>query len=552
MIEETIDARYTLVLSVLEERLELWFGKDNFKIIVRPEARAYCLASSCVNRLQEPPDDYAKWKISIPRRLEMHEKRELRRRFAEFRKLGKSRAAEGTDGAEARQPSQSARLPTAERHAMPLQRVLLPTVPNDECGSTRRCQPEYRVNPMFATIFSSERLMLHLEGEPETLIFHVGQEDSWSHLLVTEELFRKLLTACNVHPRFLDIVHIFGEKFSATEESFNAFFGRLAPNIEGCGYEVAYNFKYVACHGRESPDGDPFSVRETGIYHNFQADPAKSTWILLNPSGILSERLALAISEPETSQPLGQFRFHPLIMSCLAEGWRDYVNHLEEKLADMMDCSFSSSLEQPINDGQITASFGVLRSLQITMDKVKRLIHLLKLNRNLCEHLKGVFSRARSLSSPSLAGSFGQFETMMDDLEFQTRTHLLQLGSIVSRAQGVGSLIEHILDLRTANTNHRMNSAMHEISKQGAEENCLVRQLTSQSTKDTRAMRTIALISAVFLPATFLAWLHWLYPQSLWRSGAAEVNEDRQIQKQQMSSQSFRTWAAILPMEVRS
>ncbi|OWO97802.1 hypothetical protein B2J93_8913 [Marssonina coronariae] len=53
MIEETIDARYTLVLSVLEERLELWFGKDNFKII-------------------EPPDDYAKWKISIPRRLEMY------------------------------------------------------------------------------------------------------------------------------------------------------------------------------------------------------------------------------------------------------------------------------------------------------------------------------------------------------------------------------------------------------------------------------------------------------------------------------------------------
>lgn len=46
---------------------------------------------------------------------------------------------------------------------------------------------------------------------------------------------------------------------------------------------------------------------------------------------------------------------------------------------------------------------------------------------------------------------------------------------------------------------------MHEISKQGAEENSLVRELTSQTTHDTKAMRTIAFISAIFLPATFLA-----------------------------------------------
>jgi hypothetical protein len=35
MIEETIDARYTLVQSILEKQLEAWFGTGNFKIIVR-------------------------------------------------------------------------------------------------------------------------------------------------------------------------------------------------------------------------------------------------------------------------------------------------------------------------------------------------------------------------------------------------------------------------------------------------------------------------------------------------------------------------------------
>lgn len=46
---------------------------------------------------------------------------------------------------------------------------------------------------------------------------------------------------------------------------------------------------------------------------------------------------------------------------------------------------------------------------------------------------------------------------------------------------------------------------MHDISKQGAEENKLIRQLTLKSTQDTRSMRVIALISAIFLPATFVA-----------------------------------------------
>jgi hypothetical protein len=69
--------------------------------------------------------------------------------------------------------------------------------------------------------------------------------------------------------------------------------------------------------------------------------------------------------------------------------------------------------------------------------------------------------------------------------------------------------IGDMLNMRTAQTAHHMNIAMHELSKQNAEENKLVRMLASQSTRDTRSMKVVALISSIFLPATFVAVCDW-------------------------------------------
>lgn len=46
---------------------------------------------------------------------------------------------------------------------------------------------------------------------------------------------------------------------------------------------------------------------------------------------------------------------------------------------------------------------------------------------------------------------------------------------------------------------------MQKLTEQGIKENKLMKKLTHQSTQDTRSMMTIALISAIFLPATFIA-----------------------------------------------
>jgi hypothetical protein len=53
---------------------------------------------------------------------------------------------------------------------------------------------------------------------------------------------------------------------------------------------------------------------------------------------------------------------------------------------------------------------------------------------------------------------------------------------------------------------------MQRLTEQGIKENALMKRLTEQSTNDTRSMMTIALISAIFLPATFLAVSYFCAP----------------------------------------
>jgi hypothetical protein len=52
----------------------------------------------------------------------------------------------------------------------------------------------------------------------------LDQSYTWSRLQICQEHFKKLFTCLRVHPDFLDIVRVFGEKIKPVEEGFNSFF----------------------------------------------------------------------------------------------------------------------------------------------------------------------------------------------------------------------------------------------------------------------------------------------------------------------------------------
>ena len=68
----------------------------------------------------------------------------------------------------------------------------------------------------------------------------IRQSFSWGRLLISENMLRKLFTSQNVHPSFLDVVHIFGEKAEPVEESFSTFFYHPLSQYQALSSESPY------------------------------------------------------------------------------------------------------------------------------------------------------------------------------------------------------------------------------------------------------------------------------------------------------------------------
>jgi len=106
-----------------------------------------------------------------------------------------------------------------------------------------------------------------------------------------------------------------------------------------------------------------------------------------------------------------------------------------------MDRGFFLSTKRPTGSGKLDADFETIRSVQILTDKLRRLIHILRLNGNVCSRLQGFFHRLALQSPPEMIPYFGQCENMFDSFRFQTETHILQLESVLSRVLGIRSLV---------------------------------------------------------------------------------------------------------------
>lgn len=104
--------------------------------------------------------------------------------------------------------------------------------------------------------------------------------------------------------------------------------------------DIGYNIKYVAPHLR-SFHKDPFSIRETGIYHSFNANTQESNWVFIQASDALKERLLPCFAHTTTNTTtITQFRIHGTILQSVSDGWREYLMYLEETFSELASILF--------------------------------------------------------------------------------------------------------------------------------------------------------------------------------------------------------------------
>jgi hypothetical protein len=111
--------------------------------------------------------------------------------------------------------------------------------------------------------------------------------------------------------------------------------------------ECTYGFRYVELNHRtagknENPDYDPWSVRQSAIYQQYNSQYDRIMFILISPSEKARKSLEEAVKRAGQKQKkLNSFDLHRIIISTLHENWRLYIRSLE---ALMMQQVFTNTI----------------------------------------------------------------------------------------------------------------------------------------------------------------------------------------------------------------
>ena len=176
-----------------------------------------------------------------------------------------------------------------------------------------------------------------------------------SRLLVTRKLFEALMFHFQVLPQFWEYVLLFGVKFGENEMSPPQLrFRRLAVDkterrtqcSAGFGTkhypivfpstrslidtECAYGLRYAELNNREG--SNPWSIRQTAIYHKYTAADKSSGWIMIAASERTRSSLDLYVKNCTDLALFNPFEFHVLVLDSALANWRSYIIDLTERI----------------------------------------------------------------------------------------------------------------------------------------------------------------------------------------------------------------------------
>ncbi|KIN02911.1 hypothetical protein OIDMADRAFT_52734 [Oidiodendron maius Zn] len=330
----------------------------------------------------------------------------------------------------------------------------------------------------------------HLQGKSwEHLIVVIQPAFSWSHLSVTEPAFRKILASLQVFTPFLRVVHAFGKKTNDKQRVRDLAYYHVQPSL---AYEFCYNIRYFELNGRGR--GNPWSLRQTGVYQRFLSNK-RSAWLLLNSSSYIGGRVSAALEEASNlvygSCEVSVLLPHLFIVSAATRNWGPYIENLRQKVMTFEEKAYSSRInKKDLNDYDLL--FSDVQKIILLGDTIT-MVRLHKRASGQCNC---------------------DMESTLRMLRADLHHYLGAVTVLARTASRVAQLLSAILATR-ANDNLRATAAtiqtgIAELQLKSVQ-TCLdigqLLQVTMQGHKDAATIKILAQISTMFLPASLTASL---------------------------------------------
>jgi len=184
-----------------------------------------------------------------------------------------------------------------------------------------------------------------------TLARFVYGRHSRDALRSTREMLMLAFSHHQVMPTFLDFLFPFGKQQYPQDFHFSGFRqenrlsiidrGLQIPELSRSGQELQLCYSLKSVEPSKWDKDWPWSVRQCAVYHSFDVQTGKTSWIVIKGDGQMKKRL---IKVSEQSRYLNLLKFgigrafvaalesHLFFCDWAGENWRWYLNALEEAL----------------------------------------------------------------------------------------------------------------------------------------------------------------------------------------------------------------------------
>ena len=278
-------------------------------------------------------------------------------------------------------------------------------------------------------------------------------------------------------------------------------------------FQLSWSLKTVV--KRAPAMGAPleWSTRSVGLYHQFDIENGRTLWITTSGREDIQLRVQdltgrnakpenIKFDTPENSLRLS-FHTHLLFCQWAMEGWPEYLQYLEELVEQEVGHPNTPSLAsyrtdklktQMALDGDcepghrsIQYTSSALQDIQRREDRVQATLALLEANAEAMSSLRHFYLQLDNDSFP-LRGACGPSIKLFT---LQIHGCIADMRLLMGRAR--------TLVMRTSS---RKNLVVQHLQSQAAEETS---NLAKAAQKETIAMRVIAFITVLYLPATFVS-----------------------------------------------
>jgi hypothetical protein len=178
-------------------------------------------------------------------------------------------------------------------------------------------------------------------------------------------------------PSFLDFVFSYGRQQHAQDFHFSGFRHESClaladrrlkvPELDRSGRRIQLCYSFRSVETSSSQPKWPWSVRQLAIYHSFDLESGKSTWIMVKGDQLMKKRLTSASASPNVEELRCFGSLHDSFSSALAthilfcdwsaENWRWYINFLEEQVQDITRRTVDVTVSKPLDPIKAIAPF---------------------------------------------------------------------------------------------------------------------------------------------------------------------------------------------------